>query len=149
VSFFSSHSDLPDLEENILTPEESAVLDKIAFKIVDRGWSVPSILFLESVKPMNYIGSQVMVFFEPIIQTLFSFKDYTTLRELLEKRASIEILLQKIEGYDAKALVRERRIKKYVKVQKKNWKWYQRYLGVFTPKIELPEDVLKEEEKDK
>lgn len=149
MSFFKSHSDLPAPEEELLTPEESAVLDKVAFKVVDKGWSVPSILFLESVKPMNFIGSQALVFFEPIVQTLFNFKDYTTLREVLEKRESIEILLQKIEGYDATALARERRIKKYLKTKRKNWKWYQRYLGIFTPKVELPEDVLEGKEKKK
>jgi len=38
-----------------------------------------------------------------------------------------------------------------MKVEKKKWKWYQRYLGLFTPKVKIPEEVLndppEEEEK--
>jgi hypothetical protein len=114
--------------------------------------TVPAILFLETVKPLNFVGSQVMVFFEPIIQTLFNFRDYDNFRCALEKRQSIEILLLKIEKFDATAHKREKAIKKFVKKEKKNWKWYQRWLGVFTPRIVLPEDIeneLKREGQDK
>ena len=104
--------------------------------------TVPAILFLESVKPLNFIGSQAMVFFEPIVQTVFNIKDYDTLRQALEKRQTIEILLLKIEAMDAVALQREKRIKAYYKEEKKKWKWYQRYLGVFLPKVKIPDEVL-------
>jgi len=63
-------------EPSLLTVEENEVLDKLARKAVDKGFTVPSILFLESVKPLNYIGSQALVFFEPIIQSIFNFRDY-------------------------------------------------------------------------
>ena len=99
-------------------------------------------MFLESVKPLNFIASQTMVFFEPIIQTIFNFKDYNTLRTALERRESIEILLLKIEKYDAVAMDRDKRIKKYMKQVKKDWTWYQRYLGVFCPKVKIPDEVL-------
>ena len=69
--------------------EEDAVLDKLAKKAVERGMAVPAILFLESIKPLNFIASQVMVFFEPVIQSVFNFRDYNTLRSALEKRESI------------------------------------------------------------
>ncbi len=142
MSLFRDHADLPDPNKSSLSPQEHALLEKLARKVVDKGMSVPAILFLESIKPLNFIGSQVLVFFEPIVQTLFNFKDYDTFRTSLEKRESIEILLLKIEERDATALAREKRIKKYVKKHKKNWKWYQRYLGIFTPKLEIPEDVV-------
>lgn len=83
-----------------------------------------------------------MVFFEPIVQTVFNFKDYSTLRTTLEKRNSIEILLLKIEEFDAKSFAREKRLKKFLKTERKKWKWYQRYLGIFTPKVDVPDEVL-------
>jgi hypothetical protein len=104
--------------------------------------TVPSILFLESIKPMNFIASQVMVFFEPIVQTIFNFKDYENLRTALEKRDSIEKLVVLIEEYDAIALRREKIVKKYYKEQKKKWKWYQRYLGIFPPRVEYPDELF-------
>lgn len=141
----------PESGEQALPEEEDALLEKLANKVVERGMTVPAILFLESVKPLNYIGSQVLVFFEPVIQTLFNFKDYNTLRVALEKRQTIEILIQKIEGLDAIALKREKRVKRFLKQEKKKWKWYQRYLGVFPPKVKIPDDVLNppKENKDK
>jgi len=39
---------------------------------------------------------------------------------------------------------REKIYKKWYKQEKKKWKWYQRYLGVFTPKMEVPEEVREE-----
>ncbi len=106
MSFFKpgSGSDVPEKGNEALPEDESRVLDKLAGKVVEKGMTVPAILFLESVKPLNFIGSQAMVFFEPIVQTVFNIKDYDTLRQALEKRQTIEILLQKIEALDAVAL---------------------------------------------
>ena len=140
MSLFSNN-ELPDNIENILPEEEQILLEKVARKVVERGWTVVAILFLESVKPLNYISAQTMVFFEPIVQTIFNFSDYNTFRTALEKRETIELLLLKIEEYDAVELDKERRIKKFIKKEKKNWKWYQRYLGVFTPKLDIPDEV--------
>jgi len=142
MSFFRGSMELPDPEKTNLPEDENAVLEKLAHKVVDRGMTVPAILFLESVKPLNYIGSQAMVFFEPIVQSVFNFKDYDTMRIALEKRETLEILLVKIEKYDAISQEREKRVKKFLKTEKKKWKWYQRWLGIMTPKVELPEDVL-------
>ena len=141
MSLFKSSDDIPD-PEKVLPAEEDAVLDKLAKKAVERGMAVPAILFLESIKPLNFIASQVMVFFEPVIQSVFNFRDYNTLRSALEKRESIEILLLKIEEYDSVSMAREKRIKKYMKELKKDWKWYQKYLGIFRPKFKIPEEVI-------
>jgi hypothetical protein len=102
VSFFKGHTDLPESDrQGTLTEEELAVMDKLAKFTVRKGMTVPAIMFLESVKPLNFIGSQAMVFFEPIIQTLFNIRDYNTLQVALEKRESVEILIRRIEEYDA------------------------------------------------
>jgi len=140
--FLKGGLDLPGDGKGILPEEEEAVLEKLARKVVDRGMTVPAILFLESVKPLNFIGSQTMVFFEPIVQTVFNFKDYDNLRSALEKRESVEILILRIEEYDAVAHKKEKAFKKWYKQEKKKWKWYQRYLGLFRPKYTVPDEVL-------
>ena len=142
MSFLKGGAEIPDPEKNPLPTEEEAVLNKLANKVVEKRMSVPAILFLESVKPLNFIGSQTMIFFEPIVQTVFNFKDYDTLRIALEKRDTIEILLLKIEALDAVTYGRERRIKKFMKQEKKKWKWYQRWLGIMIPKYTIPKEVL-------
>ncbi len=140
--FFKGSTELPKDNKGVLPEEEEAVLEKVARKVVERHMAVPAILFLESIKPLNFIGSQAMVFFEPVVQSLFNFKDYDVFRQALEKRETIEILLLKIEKYDAEAAQREKRLKKFLKEEKKKWKWYQRWLGIAPPKIQIPEEIL-------
>lgn len=140
MSIFRDAMKLP--EQGPLPEEEQAVLEKVAKKVVEKSMTVPAIVFLESVKPLNFVGSQAMVFFEPIVQSLFNLKDYDTFRTALEKRQTLEILIQKIEAMDALSQDREKRVKAFYKQEKKKWKWYQRYLGIFVPKVTIPEDVL-------
>lgn len=125
-----------------LDPQELELMDRVAKKVTEWSMTVPAIVTLESVKPLNFIGSQAMVFFEPIVQTIFNIRDYDTFRQALEKRETIEILIRKIEEYDVEIVARQKRIKKFLKQEKKKWKWYQRYLGVFKPRVQIPEEVL-------
>ncbi len=93
------------------TPEEQELMDRIAKRIVKWGMTVPAIMFLESVKPLNYIGSQVMVFFEPFVGAIFDLKDYSLFQRMMEKRHNLENLLLTIEKFDAEALANERQLK--------------------------------------
>ncbi|OGC81303.1 MAG: hypothetical protein A2W07_06265 [candidate division Zixibacteria bacterium RBG_16_43_9] len=106
-------------EEKGLTPEQQEILDKIAKKVVLWKMSIPAILFLESVKPLNYIGSQMLVFFEPFVQTLFSWKEYDEFRKIMEERENVERLIQAIEKFDAEALAKEKEDKKRRKEERK------------------------------
>ena len=81
-----------------LTDEEVALLDKIAVKIVKRGMSVPAILFLETVHPLNFVGSQAMAFLEPMVRAVFSAEEYVAFRKILERRSGIENLVERIEA---------------------------------------------------
>ena len=84
-----------------LTEEERRLLDKIAVEVVRRRMQVPAIFILESAKPLNYLGSQAMAFFEPVVRTLSLSSDYGQVRRILERRQSIECLLEKIEEQTA------------------------------------------------
>ncbi|MFH2054957.1 MAG: hypothetical protein ABIJ61_03275, partial [bacterium] len=101
-----------DKDKSQLSEHESELLDKVARKVVHWKMSVPAIIALESVKPLNYIGSQAMVFFEPIVQAVFNFKEYDSFRMMMERRETIEILLQRIEHFDAFAVRKEKLFKK-------------------------------------
>ncbi len=120
------NQDLPP-EEKALTEEEQELLNRVAAKIVQKQMTVPAIMFLESVKPLNWIGSQVMVFLDPFVgaivgersSILFSYKDYNLLRQMMERRENTERLLQKIEELDAIQDVKEREEKRKRKAEKK------------------------------
>jgi hypothetical protein len=141
-NMFSPTPDGPDPSQKPIPPEEDAVLERVAKKVIQWNMAVPAILFLESIKPLNYIGAQAMVFFEPIVQSIFSIKDYDTFRIAMERRENIENLLQKIEAQDAVAYKREKIYKRKAKQMRKNWTWYQRWLGIKRPRIEItPEEI--------
>lgn len=77
--------------------EDRALLSKVAGFVVKRGMTVPAILFLESMRPLNFVGSQVMVFFQPILASFFSTEEYDRLARILERRNSIDRLIEQIE----------------------------------------------------
>lgn len=62
--------------------------------------TVPAILFLESVKPLSFVGSQAMYFFEPMVRALFAVPEYERFAALMERRESVEALLVAIERKD-------------------------------------------------
>ncbi len=97
--------------EKSLNQEEENTLKKVAQKIVDNRMTVPAILFLESVKPLNFVGSQVLHFFQPFVQMLFSASEYEKFASTMERRESVERLICFIEDFDAEA-IRKRKANK-------------------------------------
>lgn len=85
----------------ITEERKKELIEKIAKKVVDMRLTVPAIVFLESMKPLSFIGSQAMVFFEPFFKSIFSFKEYDEIASMLEERENVERLLCEIERIDA------------------------------------------------
>ncbi len=96
--------------------ERSEILDRFARKVVERRLSAPAILFLESTKPLSFLGNQTMVFFQPIVQSIFTFKSYDDIMLLLEDRENVECLLRRIEELEAEE---QQRIRKEKRLRKK------------------------------
>ena len=94
-----------DAYQEPLTDRERQMLDRIAQATVRRGMTVPALLFLEISKPLNYIGSQAMAFFEPMVKSLFTTPEYSELRRILERRESVEVLMRLIEDASAEKTV--------------------------------------------
>ena len=80
-----------------LTSDERLLLDRLAARVVDLHLELPAILTLEGGKPLSVLAGQAMIFFEPFIQTLFSFPDYRRFAQLIERRDAVEALIQTIE----------------------------------------------------
>ena len=81
----------------ILTNDDKAFLSKLANKIVELKLITPSIFFLEMVKPLNFIGSQTMVFFGPIISAFVKTDGYYRAAELFGQHSSVEFLICELE----------------------------------------------------
>ena len=85
-------------EGHKLSEEDLVFMERLARWTVERRMSAPALLFLESVKPLNFIGSQFLFFFEPIVQIFVGGKGYTRFAQLMEKRENVEAFLRCIEA---------------------------------------------------
>jgi hypothetical protein len=103
---------IEEFSEASLSEDEKAVLQEIARIVHRRGMSTPAILWFESHRHLNFAGSQVVKMLEPIHDISFEFvrwlmeklgvgyitpEQLTKFQSALEKRYSIEYLLQQIE----------------------------------------------------
>jgi len=99
--------------------EHRELMNRFAEKIVERRLTAPAILFLESVKPLSFLGNQALVFFQPIVHTVFAFKTYDEITEILEDRENLEYLLTKVEELEAAEKRKQREEKKRRKEARK------------------------------
>jgi hypothetical protein len=99
-------------------PADQALLERIAERVVRMGLAVPAVFFLESVKPLSFVGSQALVFFEPFVRAFLVMPDYERFARLMEDRAAIERLLIAIEGRDEEARAAERAAKEARKAER-------------------------------
>lgn len=80
------------------------IITGLATKIVRHGMSTPAIFFLEMGKYVSFLGSQLMVFFGPIITVFVQGHAYYQIAELLEDRENVEFLLTEIERLESIAI---------------------------------------------
>jgi hypothetical protein len=73
-------------------------MQRVADMIVKRGMAAPATVFLESMGPMNFLGSQALHFLAPIIEFAFNAKEVEQVARLLERRDTISRLIAMIEA---------------------------------------------------
>jgi hypothetical protein len=79
------------------TDEQRPVIEALCRQVVARALTTPALVFLESVRPLNYVSSQALVFFSPIISAIADPAACRHLAEFLERRGSIDYLCRRIE----------------------------------------------------
>ena len=85
----------------VLSAAEQELVEKVASTLVQRRLTVPAILFLESMKPLSFLGSQALYMLEPAVRAFVDRPEYPLVAGLLEDRDKIELLLQRIEHLEA------------------------------------------------
>ena len=81
--------------------EDETLMARVADAIVKRNMAVPATVFLESMGPMNFLGSQALHFLTPIVECAFSVKDVEHVARLLERRDTVTRLIAIIEAKSA------------------------------------------------
>jgi hypothetical protein len=105
----------PGEECRYVSPEEiplerrEEIIRILAKEIVERRLAAPAIFFLETVKPLSFIGSQAMIFLQPIIQAVFPFRSYNEFSVMMEDRSNVEALLREMERLEAEDREKRRR----------------------------------------
>ena len=96
-----SHAFSIKSETEMFTAEDLALLDRIADAVVKRGMTAPAMIFLESLGPMNFLGSQALYFLAPIVEWALNAKEVEQAARLLERRDTISRLITIIDAKSA------------------------------------------------
>ncbi len=93
-----SHAFATKAEADVFTPDDLVLLERIANAVVTRGMEAPATVFLESLGPMNFLGSQALHFLAPILEFALNVKELEQAARLLERRDTIARLISIIEA---------------------------------------------------
>lgn len=78
-------------------PREREVAARLAQFVARRQLLTPALMLLESGRPLNFIGSQVLAFLTPFATLVFSRDEYEVLVRLLERRRGIDLLIEALD----------------------------------------------------
>lgn len=82
-----------------MTEADSTMLDELADAIVRRHLATPALFFLESMRPLSFVGSQMMLFLRPMISLVWTNPErWDQLQRVLEQRGSAEELARRLEA---------------------------------------------------
>ncbi len=81
-----------------LSAEDVALLERVADAVIRRGLAALALIFLESMGPMNFLGSQALHFFTPLLDVVFPQRDIERIALLLERRDTLSRLAAIIDS---------------------------------------------------
>ncbi|MFA5479772.1 MAG: hypothetical protein WC002_07280 [Candidatus Muiribacteriota bacterium] len=85
------------MDISYLNDNDKEVIKKLVDKINYYHMEAPAILFLESYKPLSFIGSQAMQVLSPVVNIIYSTGLYDSIMKILEKRDGVEYIIREIE----------------------------------------------------
>lgn len=103
------------------------LIEKISRYIAERRMAAPAIMAIESLRPLNFVGSQVMYFLAPFAEVIFKPKEYEELAALIEKDEYINLMLKRIDELDIELFSEQRKQEKLAR--KKKWKEFKGFFN--------------------
>lgn len=86
-------------------------MHSIAKEIVQRQLTVPAIIFLETIKPLSFLGNQLLIFANPVVSLVVSTGNYYKFVRMIEHRENVEKLTEAIEEENAREIQRRMKLK--------------------------------------
>jgi geranylgeranyl pyrophosphate synthase len=91
---------VPPLERS--DEQRDELVEEVAREIQLRGLTAPAVLFLEASRPYRPLGANAMLFFDPVLRSLFG-GELAPATEILADEAGIEQLIERLEELDDEA----------------------------------------------
>ncbi len=79
------------------TERREQLVERLARRVAELGLSAPAILFLETYKPLSFLGAQLLWVAEPFLRLGLPPADLRDFTLLLEDRAGIAALIERLE----------------------------------------------------
>ncbi|MBE0433679.1 hypothetical protein IBX73_09485 [candidate division WOR-3 bacterium] len=102
---------MEDMIFEVSEERKKILINKIAQKVIDYRLSPVAIIFLESSKPLSFLGNQFMIFMQPFYRAIFTFREYDEIAAMLEDRNNVEALICEIERLEEERNERKRAAK--------------------------------------
>ena len=80
-----------------LKKQDRLFIERIAKKIFTSGFTTPAVFFLEMTKPLALLGSHLLIFLGPVINSIIQSDAYYRSAQVFEEPDNIELLLKEIE----------------------------------------------------
>ncbi len=109
------------------------LIEKCARFIVERRLGAAAIMTIESLKPLNFIGSQLLYAISPVAEVFFDPKEYQEIAALLENREYVDLLIKRVDELDDEMYREERQRNRLIR--KRRWKSWKEKLTRLRNKI--------------
>ncbi|MFC1898034.1 hypothetical protein ACFLYJ_00520 [Candidatus Cloacimonadota bacterium] len=96
------------------------LIEKASRFIVKHRMAAPAIMTIESLRPLARIGSQLIYFLSPFIETLFNTKEHQEFAVLLEKEENVKSLIDRIDDLDVEMYREEREQRRLLRKRRMN-----------------------------
>jgi len=87
------------IKKNKLTEEELEIIEKNAKFIVSKGMGTVAILFIDSMAPLSFVGSQLLHIANPVLTLIPYFKDFDKVAAMMEDKDNVDYFLTRVEYY--------------------------------------------------
>ena len=82
------------------TDTQRPVVDLVCKEVARQRLGTPALMALEMSRPLNFVGANVLHFFQPMISAVVDGKGCSQFASFLERRGSIEYICRRIEHFE-------------------------------------------------
>jgi len=82
--------------------QRDELVEQVAREIQLRGLTTPAVHFLQASRPYRPLGANAMLFFDPVLRSLFG-GELLSASEILADDQGIELLIERLEEIDEEA----------------------------------------------